>query len=301
MISSLFTSRRARAAALLPLLPLLAAARMSVGPLPETMVPVEVPSAPIGDVVTVKEGDVVLRAKVYDTEVAFIDEPVSVAIAKFSHDMEAGTKLDPVLVSDKTERLTGASGRIYCGENQRTRSKFGEAMLGDMFSKYEVNVRFCFVDSDQDGKLDRVFLGGAKDEADQEAREIEPVAFTSRMFEADDDAGEIEMYVKRLIQKRGQEDKIEFGLRMTKNGVPLGFSYIMTISGGKAQQTYPTFKTNPKKVPYPSQFTDVLGSTIAVHGVDAAAGTAQIMVKRPFAMQLFKPVTIQVQYVYIYY
>src|SRR5688572_7902993 len=63
--------------------------------------------------------------------------PVSVAIAKFSQEIAAGTRLDPVLVPPRTSKLTGAKGRFYCGENQRTRSKFAEAMIGDMFSKYE--------------------------------------------------------------------------------------------------------------------------------------------------------------------
>lgn len=186
-----------RGAAALLLLVLLTAARTSVTPLPETLMGAGT-GHPEGQPFVARKGEVVLRAKVFDTEVVTLDAPVSVAIAKFSQEIAAGTRLDPVLVPPRTSKLTGAKGRFYCGENQRTRSKFAEAMIGDMFSKYESAVRFCFVDTDDDGKLDRVFLAGAKDKADQAALTIAPVAYTSRMFESDDEAGELEVRVHKF-------------------------------------------------------------------------------------------------------
>ena len=174
-------------------------------------------------------------------------------------------------------------------------------MIGDWFSKYEAQVRFCFVDTDNDKKLDRVFLAGAKDKADQAAVEITPVAFSRRIFQEDDDSGELTLKVDRLIQKKGQPDKVEFGLHLTKNGEDVSFSYIATVNESSVKQTYPTFKTNPKKVPYPAYFNDILGASVGIHAVDAAKGEATISVGRKFPMQLFKPVTVQVTYVYIYY
>ena len=294
-------SRRWRALAVLPVASLLMAAKMSVGPLPETMIGVEVEGVPMREKIVVREGDVILRAKIFDTEVVTVDEDVSVAIAKFSHDIPAGTRLDAVLVDKRTEGLTGTSGRIYCGENQRTRSQFMEAMIGDWFSKYETVVRFCFVDTDNDKKLDQVFLAGAKDKADQGAVAIEPVAFTRRMFQEDDDAGLLELRVERLIRKKKEVDKIEFKLHLTRGEMKQGFSYIMTVENGAARQTYPTMMTNPRKVAYPSYFNNIMGAAIGVHSVDAEAGTAEVEVINRFPMQLFKPITIQVNYVYIYY
>jgi hypothetical protein len=294
------TARRVRALALVPVLFVLVAARTSVAPLPETMVGTKT-DLPMGEVVTVKPGDVVLRAKVYDTEVVTLSEPISVGIAKFSQDISAGTQLDPVLVSEKTEQLTGSGGRIYCGEDQRTRSKFGEAMIGDWFSKYEAVVRFCFIDSNNDKKLDKVFLAGAKDKADQIAVDISPVAFDRRMFQPDDEAGVLELRVHRLIAKKSEPDKIEFKLHLLKNGVEQPFDLIRTVERGVAQSTYPTIKTNPKKVPYPSYFNDVLGAGLGVMAVDADKGEAQIKVSRNFGMKLFKPISITYSYVYIYY
>ena len=286
-----------RVATALPLLVLLSAARTSVTPLPETLMgaPTE---RPIGESFVARKGDVVLRAKVFDTEVVTIDAPVSVAIAKFSQDIAPGTRLDPVLVPAKTSKLTGANGRFYCGENQRTRSKFAEAMIGDMFSKYESVVRFCFVDSDDDAKLDHVFLAGAKDKAEQAAVAIAPVAYTTRMFQPDDEAGELEVRVHKFYP---QSNKVQFKLFMKKNGEQRPFDYILTIPAGKPKQTYPWFDTNPKKHPYPSYFNDLLGAGLGVMKADALKEEVEVKVHRNFPMQLFKPIQIQVQYVYIYY
>lgn len=292
--------RGLRAAAMAPIFFLLIAARTSVAPMPETMVGVDT-DIERGVTVNVKEGDVILRAKVFATEIATLKEPVSVAIAKFSQDIAADTPLDPVVVSRKTESLTGTSGFIYCGENQRTRSKFAEAMIGDFLSKYETIVRFCFVDTDNDAKLDRVFLAGAKDKADQQAVEIEPVAFERRKFTMDDDARTLEIRVNRLIKKRGRADKIEFKIHLFDDETDYGFSYIASTNGGPIEENYPLIKTNPRKVPYPSEFPNIMGAGITILDVDAEKGEAQIRVKRNFTTRFIKPVTIQYNYVYIYY
>lgn len=300
-MSKLLNSRGLRALACLPVFVLLVAARSSVSPMPETMVATTA-DFPIGEEITVREGDVILRANVFETQIATVNEPVSVSIARFSHDIEAGTKLDPVIVSSETRRVTGTSGFIYCGENQRTRSQFAEAMIGDWFSKYETIVRFCFVDSDNDGKLDQVFLAGAKDKEEQAAVAIEPVAFERRMFRLTDaPVGTLELRVNRLIRKRNQPDKIEFKLVLLREGVPFGFDFILTVDGKGAERTYPLYKTDPQDVPYPSYYNDILGAGIGIMSVDAEQGTAQVKVNRNFAMQLFKPVSIQYNYVYVYY
>lgn len=299
MLSKVLNSRPLRVAAMVPVFAFLVAARTSVAPLPETIVGTYA-DIPMHEIVTVKEGDVVLRARVYDTEVVTLKDPISVKIAKFDQEIAAGTRLDPVIASAKTQSLTGASGFMYCGENQRTRSKFAEAMIGDWFSKYETIVRFCFVDTDDDKKLDRVFLAGAKDKDDQAAIEIEPVAFDRRMFQVDDEAGILELRVERLIKKR-KEDKIEFKLYLVKNGQARPFDYIVTIPDKDIKKTYPLFKTNPKKVAYPNYYNDILGAGIGIMGVDAEKGEAQVKVNRNFAQQLFKPVSIEVTYVYVYY
>ncbi len=297
-MNGLIGSRRAKALLLVvPALALLGAARTTVSPLPETMIAVD-SGHPLGQSFVARKGDVVMRAKIFDTEVVTLDAAISVSIAKFSEAITVGTKLDPVLAPEKTEQLTGTGGRFYCGQNQRTRSGFAEAMIGDWFSKYETQVRFCFVDSDADGKLDKVFLSGAKDKADQGARDIEPTAYTTKRLQPDDEAGLIELRVEKFHKKSNQ---VTLKLYQIRNGKDLDFSYILTIPAGLPVNTYPTFKTNPKKVPYPAYFNDVLGGSIGVLSVDAIKEEAEIKVSRNFRMQLFKPINIVYQTIYIYY
>lgn len=289
--------RRAKALLLVPALLLLSAARTTVSPLPETMIAVDA-GHPLGETFVARKGDVVLRAKIFDTEVVTLDSPVAVTIAKFSEELASGTRLDPVLAPEKTGQLTGTGGRFYCGQNQRTRSSFAEAMIGDWFSKYETQVRFCFVDSDADGKLDKVFLSGAKDKADQGARDIAPTPYTTKLIQPDNEAGVIELRVEKFHAKSNQ---VTLKLYLTRNGTDTPFSYILTIPNGEPRNTYPTFKTNPKKVPYPAYFTDILGGEIGTMRVDAVKEEVEIKVIRNFRMQLFKPISIVYQTIYIYY
>ncbi len=290
-------ARRRRALAALPLMLVLTAARTTVSPLPETMAGTDAGHR-IGETFVAHKGDVILRAKIYDTEVITLEAPVSVGIDRFAQEIPAGTRLQPVLAMGNTQELTGTSGRYYCGEDLRSRSKFGEAMIGDWFSKFEAIVKFCFVDRDGDGKLDRVFLAGAKDAADQGARPIEPTGYSRQVLEPDDEAGEIELRVHKFSLK---SNKVQFMLTLNKDGESRLFSYIVTVKNGKPQQTYPRFETNPKKVPYPAYFNDILGAGIGVMRVDAAKEEVELKVTRNFPLQPFRPVTVQVQYIYIYY
>lgn len=290
--------QRARRAMLaLPLLLLLTAARTSVAPLPETLAPAPGEHKP-GETFTAKAGDVILKGKILDTEVVTLEAPISVSIAKFSQDIPAGTKLDPVLAPPRTERLTGTSGRYYCGEDQQARSKFMAAMIGDFGSKFETVVRFCFVDSDEDSKLDQVFLAGAKDAEFQKSLPIEPTAFRREYLQPDDEQGEVTLTLHKF---KPQSNRVQFMLKVHRNGTEQYFTYIATVKDDKMAQTYPRIESNPKKYPYPSTFTDILGASVSMLRVDAEKGEADLRINRPFRMQLFKPVSVTVTYVYIYY
>lgn len=297
MRNPIVARRAARALLLLPAAILLVAARTTVTPLPETIIGTSTDHA-IGETFVARPGDVILRAKVFDTEVVTLDAPVSVSIAKFAQDIEPGTQLEPVLASKTTRNLTGSSGRYYCGENLRSRSKFAEAMIGDWFSKFAAEVRFCFVDTDNDKKLDHVFLAGAKDKEFQGAWEIEPTAYSSKFIQPDDEAGEL---VLKLHKFKESSNKVQFIFELTRNGEVRSFDYIATVKKGVLKRTYPRIETNPKKVDYPMVFPDLLGARVLVQDIDPAAGTATVAVQRGIPAQLFKPVVVQVQYIYIYY
>lgn len=286
-----------RMAIAMPMLLVLTAARTSVAPLPETIAPATA-AHPVGEAFVAKPGDVILRGKILDTEVVTLEAPVSVSIAKFSQDIPAGTRLDPVLAPPKTESLTGTSGRYYCGEDQQARSKFMAAMIGDLGSKFETVVRFCFVDSDNDNQLDQVFLAGAKDPEFQKSLQIAPTPFKRKYLQLDDEQGEVTLVLHKFKPKT---NRVQFMLKLYRKGAEETFSYIGVVKGDKIAQVYPRFETNPAKIPYPSSFTDILGASISTLRVDAVKEEAEIRINRPFKMQLFKPVSITVTYVYVYY
>lgn len=276
---------------------LLTAAKASIVPLPQAIMPAEGDHA-VDETFVVHKGDVIMRAKVYDAEVVTLDAPVSVTLSRFAQTIPAGTRLEPELVSEQTTDLVGTKGRFYCGENQRARSAFAQLMLGGLFSKYEEQVRFCFVDSDKDGKLDKYFLAGAKDKAEQGAREIEPVAFTTKLLQPDLQNSMLELRVEKFNDKA---NKIKLRLYLVRDGKDTPFDYILTVVGGEGKHTYPTFETDPKKVPYPAYFNNILGGGVGVTRVDAVAGEAEVKITKPFRAQLFKPVSIIYQVIYIYY
>lgn len=285
-----------RALLLVPASLFLMAAKTSVATVPQTVAATDSPIQ-MGTPVTVTQGDVIVRGKIFDTERMTLLEPVSVEIGKFSHDIPAGTRLDPVFAPAKTRRLSGASGRLYCGENQRSRSKFAEAMIGSLFSKYETIVRFCFADSDGDKRLDHVFLAGAKDEAEQVARPIDPVPYDAKLFQTDEKDSVMELKVNRFMGK----DRMELVLEIENSDGGIGFSYLLTVDGNKVKESPRAIKTNPRKSPYPATLQNVLGADIEIISVDAKGKQAQIRVNRGFKTQMFRPIFYQARTVYVYY
>lgn len=58
-------------------------------------------------------------------------------------------------------------------------------------------------------------------------------------------------------------------------------------------------RPTPKRVPYPASFYNVMGAIVRVDGVDAE-GNARFTIERNFRPTLFRPISIQVRYIYIY-
>ena len=290
--------RLGKAAAALPLLLALTAAKQAVTPIPETMVAVDTDHK-VGEAFDVKPGDVVLRAHLYESFIVQTSAPMTVSIGKFTQDIAAGTKLDAVMAPDTTIRNLKSDGLMFCGEDQRSRSQFAELMIGSMFSKYETIVRFCFIDTDKNGTLDQVFLAGAREPLEQVAVAIDAIPYERRRYKMDDPHAVMELRVGKLHKK---SNKIEYHLIITdRNGERRNFTYLLTVERNAAVQTYPNFKTNPKKFPYPSHYNNVLGASITTVAVDGLNQTAQVKVNRRFKTQWVKPINVVVNYIYVYY
>lgn len=268
--------------------------KMTVFPLPDTLWPDA--SAPIGQPLTLKPGDELMRATVMQTRKLTLSEPVKVSIDRFSDDLAIGEELTTVIGSDSTEAALGR-GPYYCGRDQRSRSELAALLIGGFGSKFRPIVRFCFIDSNRDGTLDQVFLAGAKDKALQKAVPIDPVRYRGEVLVPRDASQYLRLRYRKYVPK---SNKVQIELEVFESGKKRVFDYVIYEGpGGAALQEQPYRQTNPKKVPYPAVFTNILGASVAVNGVDPD-GTARFEIRRNFRPSLFRPVSIQAQMIFIY-
>jgi hypothetical protein len=271
---------------------LLMAARQEAAPLPDFLVP-ELSAQPLRKAFDAKPGDELLRGRIVRAAVVHIAAPAKVSLDRFSQSFEGHESLTPVML--RADRK-GAIRMIFCGTDQRAISKLAGALIGDIGSKFEQTVRFCFQDEDKDGKFESFVLGGAKDPKFQTPVAIEPVPYS--LAEMVPYAGESEL-VLRYRKFDPESRKIILELKMRVDGKDQAFDFIRTMPNGTMQTDYPTVKTNPNKIPYPMHFPNIAGAEIGINGVDAN-GVASMQVNRPFAASLIKPVEIRTQVIYVY-
>lgn len=276
----------------------LTAGRLEVFPLPDSVVPID-QAVPLRQAFSAKPGDVILRGRAVRTQRVTTSAPVNVSIAKFSDALAAGTDLTPIVVPRQKNGPLADGGVYYCGADQRARSKLMAELIGDLGSKFENTVRFCFVDADRDGRLEKVFLGGAKDAAHQTPVAITPVAYETSYFVPRHQEDEVRVVYKKF---NPENRRVTLELQVVRDGKEEYFDYILSAGAtkGKPFEVYKTIRTNPKKIDYPVFFNDVLGSEIEVRSLDAASGKATFAINRNFALGLFRPVAIQYQTIYVY-
>lgn len=288
--------RRRVLAFLLPIMGMvLIGARAPVMPLPDALIPD--PSARVGAPFMAKPGDIVLRAKIVRTEKTYLDGPFHADIARFSDDMEAGAVLTTVLANNDTKKIVGSNAQAYyCGDDIKARSSLMAGIMGDLGSKFENIVRFCFIDDDNDLKFDHYFLAGSKDPAFLAMRAIEPLPFHMDRLVHENEADEIRLRYRKFETRTTE---IHFELEIVRNGKPFPFQYIITPTHMGRDEQYYRLATDPAKIPYPMYFKDILGASLGVRAV-TKDGEATLIVNRNFAPSLLKPYMPQVQYIYIY-
>ena len=298
-----WAGRRGLTLVALPLLLLLTGARVTVSVPPQLATGATV-SGQSGVPITVKVGETVMTAKVFDLDRATISAPFHAKIERFEQDFDSGSDLTAYIVPLSTQKATGSSSTVYqCGKDVRVRSDLAATMVGDLFSKWETIVRFCFIDSDGDAKFDHLVLSGAKDKAFQTPIAIDPLPYATARITPDQNGGELRVVLKRVDPFSGKVDlDVEFWKGKTKQS----FDYILcgVYRGGRFQppvKCWTRFYANPAKTPYPTYFNDVLGGALKVASVDQAKGEAQFVVTKPIGPVLFKPFVQTVQYIYIYH
>ena len=296
------TTQAAKFLLALPLVLALSAARLSVT-IPPQMAKTDAGSVELGKPFVAKPGSVLLTAKVFDLERITLSKAYHASVDRFSQDLPVGTRLSSVWVPADAEKITGSKSKIYyCGQDLAARSEFADLMIGDLFSKWESIVRFCFVDEDNDGALDHMIIAGAKNKALQKAQSVAPIPYQREVLTADENDSQVRIVFSKLDSVTGIA-KLE--PQLWRNGKRYQFDYLLSerittaISGGPGQ-LYPQFKTNPAKLPYPMRFTDVMGADIGIRSINKATQEAEFVINRAVPPSLFKPVIVKVNYVYIY-
>lgn len=280
----------------LPLLVASAAPRIAVYPMPETLVPNT--DVKLREAFTARPGDVLMTGRITATQRVFMVDPVEVKVDRFTDSLGVGEELTPVIAPESTDRIVGGNGKYYCGQDQRGRSAVRSLFLGGIGSKFEAIVRFCFIDADGDGKFERYFLAGAKDKAMQAPIAITPVRYRSTWLDQLN-AGNIVRVKYRKYNPKNR--KVELEIEVFRDGRKMPFDYILWSKPGAAtlEREVPRLTTDPARLPYPVVFRDVLGAEIAVRDV-APDASATFAINRNFRQTLFRPVSIQVQYIYVY-
>jgi hypothetical protein len=276
--------------------PVVQAQTVDVVPVPETVAPDG--KRLQGEAFVAHPGDLLFSGRILRTAAAIVEGSEHVEVDRFSDVINPGDELTAVLVPPKIASQLGAD-QFYCGRDQRSRSKLGELMLGQMFSKFRPIVRFCFIDSDGDRKFDKFLLAGAKDKALQAPRAITPLPYRIDRMRQMNEGDQIRVRYRKFVPTA---NKVELEVETFRAGKKESFDYILWSKppAARLDQLYPRMTANPKKTPYPVYFNEILGAAIKVAGV-SATGEASFSLERDLALTLFKPVTIQVNYIFIYY
>ena len=127
---------------------------------------------------------------------------------------------------------------------------------------------------------------------------ITPVRYRSTWLDQRN-AGNIVRVKYRKFNPKNR--KVELEIEVLRDGRKMPFDYILWSKPGSEalEREVPRLTTNPAKLPYPVAFRDVLGAEIAVRDV-TPDGTATFAINRNFRQTLFRPISIQVQYIYVY-
>lgn len=246
-----------------------------------------------------KPGDVLLRGRILRTERAFVLGPVRVSIDKFEDALAEGDELTPVFAPIALKARLGGDGFYYCGRDQRGRSGLAAALLGGIGQRFEAIVRFCFIDTDHDHKLDQVFLAGAKEAELQKPVKIEPVAFRRDSNVQVDPRDEV---VVRYRKHARGSNEIQVQVEVSHAGKLDKFDVINygRFDATRLTTLLPRLEADPRDQPFPSYFTGLLGGALKVNGAESD-GAAHFVRLRRMGPVLFRPIQIRVNYIYIYY
>lgn len=259
-------------------------------------------SHPIGESLSLKEGDMVLSGDIFWFNVARASEPIAIRAVDTDFTIPANTTLRLAaralggdLASLPAEAIT------YCEDFRHNQGKAlvqlatgGIASLG---ARLRSDTQTCVIDTDRDGKFDKAFINGAKKGEDRHTVEIAPVAYRDTMF--DPVAGDTRLEVR--FYDGGMLSGPNFQLNLRLNGSNASFAalHFFRLDGGPVVRARVPIAMgfSAKKVPMQLNFGS---GAIEVTGYDKATKTGTASVVRDFSLNGFiiEPLPT---YIYIYY
>jgi hypothetical protein len=271
-------TRYFRAAGLIAVLMLLGGARPILQAARQIVLPLET-NPPAGTEFKVKVGETILASRFMDWNMARLDAPVSVSIDRFSQTVGPDLDLEGFGATRGSQERTGLNARnYYCADKVKAHSGLSYQLLSSVTSNVEQFVRFCFVDENDDGRLDHIFLLGAKSRELQVAHAIEPVAFHTLALQPDKKDTELHLILKRLDPA---SRNILLYQRPRRNGKEpwLGpFSLWSVATGTEYRQED---KVNVRYPPNgPVTLKNIMGYDLTVKSVDPATGEVTFICDR---------------------
>lgn len=256
----------------------------------------------VGEVMELKEGDVILSGDVFWFNVAHASEPIAIHAvdSDFTIAANATLRLAARATGGDLDNLPGTA-LTYCEDFRHNQGKAliqlatgGIASLG---ARLRSDTQTCVIDSDRDGKFDRAFINGAKKNEDRHSVEITPVAYRDTMFEPV--GGDTKLEVRFFDGGMLSGPNFQLSLRLKGSNASYAALHFFPLDRrASVRARVPNaqgFSLN--KLPLPMNFGS---GAVQVLFYDKATKTASASVVRDFSLNGFiiEPLPT---YIYIYY
>lgn len=227
------------------------------------------PAQPIepGTEITVRKGDIVLRAPVGRSVAAFLEGDLSLAIAGQTASIAKGTELRVMKLQGGTAGSQLGVPIVFCSEANYDAGKAFASLLtlglASSGRRTAIMTQFCLADTDRDGLVEKAFLVGAKRAEDLAPVDVTP---TKVVLKADSPLpGESEARL-RFHGNVGYFGNIGFDLEVVESGNKLKFSNGLT---------YLSKKDLPKEL-------NIYGARLTVLSYDPDKKEARVRIDKGF-------------------
>lgn len=199
---------------------------------------------------TVRQDDILVRARLGWLNAATLDQDVTLTIAGESATLSSGTILLGALASGGDLDTLPSGFQVYCAE-ERYNSGRGVANmltlgLAAAGQRVRPNSRFCLVDSDADARFDGAFLVGTRRAEDRQMHEVAPAAYRAEVNMPM--RGENEIQVSYSQGRNNARPTLR--TQIVQEGRRQSFYSIVTLAGpGTLLHTSPSVRLRPNRAP----------------------------------------------------